>query len=287
MKVVIGGASGLVGRALAASLRGDGHQVVAVARDPGGEPQAVSWAELPEALADADAVVNLAGASIGAPLWTAARKQAIRASRIETTEAVVAALEQLEQRPRVFVCASGIDYYGDTGDEPVDESAPAGHSFLAEVCAEWERAAAAAPIRQVSVRTAFVVARGAPSLRLMALPFRFFVGGPLGNGRQFFPWIHRDDLVALYRRAIDDPELEGPVNAVAPEQLRQREAARELGVALNRPYVLPTPAFVLRLTLGEQADLLLHGQRATSQRLEGFPFVYPRLRDALDDAFGG
>ncbi len=149
MKVVIGGASGLVGRALAASLRGDGHQVVAVARDPGGEPQAVSWAELPEALADADAVVNLAGASIGAPLWTAARKQAIRASRIETTEAVVAALEQLEQRPRVFVCASGIDYYGDTGDEPVDESAPAGHSFLAEVCAEWERAAAAAPIRQV------------------------------------------------------------------------------------------------------------------------------------------
>jgi uncharacterized protein (TIGR01777 family) len=135
------------------------------------------------------------------------------------------------------------------------------------------------------VRTAFVVGQGAPALELMALPFRAFVGGPLGSGRQFFPWIARDDLVALYRRAIDDETLAGPVNAVAPEQLRQRDAARALGAVLHRPALVPTPAPLLRLVLGEEADLLLHGQRAVTRRLDGFPFRYRELPAALEAAF--
>ena len=288
MRVVIGGASGYVGSALVASLLADGHQVVALSRRSAGAPASltsVPWGEVGAALQDADAVVNLAGESIGAPFWTARRKEAIRTSRIDTTRALVEAIEASRRRPSVLVSASGIDYYGHSGEVEVDETAPAGTSFLAQVCVEWEAAAAAAPIRHVAIRTALVIGPGAPSLRLMALPFRLFVGGPLGSGRQFFPWIHRDDLVGLYRLAIDERSLAGPLNAVAPQQLRQREAARELGAVLHRPALIPTPALVLRLALGDQADLLLHGQRAVSGRLDEFDFRYEELRPALLDAF--
>ncbi len=229
--------------------------------------------------------MNLAGASIGTPFWTAPRKAAIRSSRLETTRALVAGIDAAAARPRVLVTASGIDYYGDSGEQTVDETLPAGSSFLAGVCTAWEREAAAAPIRQVAIRTALVLGPGAPALRMLALPFRLFAGGPLGSGRQFFPWVELDDLVRIYRLAIDDESLAGPVNAVAPEQLRQREAARELGAVLRRPALLPTPAFVLRLALGEMADLLLHGQRAVSRRLPGFEFRCPELRPALRKAF--
>ncbi len=174
------------------------------------------------------------------------------------------------------------------GDEHLVRRGLAGlafDSFLARVCADWE-AAAAVPVRQVAVRTPFVVGAGAPALRLMALPFRLFAGGPAGDGRQWFPWAHLDDIVAVYRRAIDDDSLRGPLNATAPEQLRQREAARALGSVLRRPAILPAPAFALRLLLGEQADLLLHGQRAVSRTLEGLEFRYRGFRAALEDALG-
>jgi len=286
VKVVIGGASGYVGRALASSLSADGHEVISVSRSAGPSPRtAVGWDRIPSALEGAQAVVNLAGTSIGAPFWTARRKQAMRASRVETTQALVEGIAAADPRPGVFVTASGIDYYGDSGDEPVDESAPAGSSFLAGLCVEWEAAAKAAPVRHVAVRTALVLGPAAPALRMMALPFRLFAGGPLGGGRQFFPWIHRDDLVAIYRLALADTSLSGALNAVAPEQLRQAEAARTFGAVLRRPSILPAPAFALRLALGEQADLLLHGQRAISRRLDGFAFGYPTLRAALESAF--
>jgi uncharacterized protein (TIGR01777 family) len=284
LKVVIGGASGYVGGALVAALLGDGHEVVALSRRTAplaARATRVAWDQLDAALDGADAVVNLAGEPIGAPFWTPRRKQAIRSSRIETTRSLAEAIASSATRPRVLVTASGIDYYGDTGDALADESAPPGRSFLAQVCVAWEAAAAAAPIRHVAIRTSLVIGPGAQALRLMALPFRFFVGGPLGSGRQFFPWIHRDDLVGLYRLALEDGSLSGPLNAVAPEQLRQRDAARELGAVLRRPALVPTPAFVLRLALGEQADLLLHGQRAVSRRLDGFDFRYEELRPAL------
>jgi uncharacterized protein (TIGR01777 family) len=187
------------------------------------------------------------------------------------------------------VSSSGIDYAGDAGEEVVTEETPAGQSFLARVSVAWEDAAGAAEalgVRVVRVRTAFVLARGAPSLRLMALPFRLFAGGPLGSGRQWFPWIHADDLVGILRLAIERDDVRGPVNAVAPGIVRQRELARELGAVLRRPAVLPTPAPLLRLALGEQADLLLHGQRAEPRAAlaAGYVFRYPTLRPALEDA---
>ena len=284
MKVVIGGGAGYVGRALVDSLAGEGHEVVVLSRRPApGPARAVDWAAAPRELDGADAVVNLAGASIGGPWWTPARKKVLRASRIETTRRLAAAIEAASRRPTVFVTASGIDYYGDSGDAVVDETSPPGDSFLARLAVDWE-AAAAAPTRQVAVRTAFVVGPGAPALRLMALPVRLFAGGPVGGGRQWFPWIHRDDLVRVYRLAIEDDSLAGPVNAVAPEALRQREAAQAFAAVLGRPAVVPTPRFAVRLVLGEQADLLLQGQHAVSARLGRLEFAYPGLRAALEQA---
>ena len=285
MRVIVAGGAGYVGRALTASLAHDGHEVVVVSRLPGADGS-IGWDAAPAAVDGADAVVNLAGTAIGGPRWTPKRKQAIRSSRVETTRSLVQAIAGANTPPGVFVTASGIDYYGDSGDRLVDESSPAGSTLLAAVCAHWESVAAQAPVRHVAIRTALVVGPSATAIRLMALPFRLFAGGPLGGGRQFFPWIHLDDLVRLYRLAIDDGELAGPLNAVGPQQLRQLDAAKDFGAVLHRPAVLPTPAFALRLALGEQADLLLHGQRATSVKLGDFEFRYRALRAALEDALG-
>jgi uncharacterized protein len=287
VKVVLAGGSGYIGQALARSLLAEGHEAVVLSRRPsrsraGG--RVAGWEAAAGEIDGASAVVNLAGVSIAGPRWTRGRKEAIRASRVNTTRSLIRAIEAAREKPRVFVTASGIDYYGDSGEQVVDESSPAGSSFLAGVCADWEAAAAAAPVRHVAVRTALVVGPRATAIRLMALPFRFFAGGPVGSGRQWFPWVHLDDLVRIYRRAIDDDSLTGAVNAVAPEQLRQRDAARELGRVLHRPSLLSAPAFALRLLLGEEADLLLHGQHAVSRKLDGFEFRYRGLRAALDDA---
>jgi uncharacterized protein len=281
VRVVLGGGSGYVGRALAGSLTGDGHEVVVVSRKPGG----VGWDAVGSAVDGADAVVNLAGVSIGGPRWTARRKEQIRSSRVDTNRALAAAIAAAGQKPAVFVTASGIDYYGDSGDALVDEGSPAGNTFLARVCVDWEASAHEAAVRTVAVRTSLVIGPQAPAVRLMALPFRLFVGGPVGGGRQWFPWISLDDLVRIYRLAIDG-DLEGPVNAVAPEQLRQRDAAREIAAVLHRPSALPTPALAVRIALGEEAGLLLHGQHAVSRRLDGFEFRHRSLRAALGHALG-
>jgi uncharacterized protein len=281
VKVVLGGGSGYVGRALAASLTGDGHEVVVVSRKTG----EVGWDAVGSVVDGADAVVNLAGVSIGGPRWTVRRKEQIRSSRVGTNRALAAAVEAAERKPAVFVTASGIDYYGDSGDTVVDEGSPAGDTFLARVCVDWEASAGRATDRTVAVRTSLVVGPHAHAVRLMALPFRLFAGGPVGGGRQWFPWIALDDLVRIYRLAIDG-DLEGPVNAVAPEQLRQLDAAREIAAVLHRPSALPTPALAVRIALGEEADLLLHGQHAVSRKLDGFEFRYPGLRAALGHALG-
>jgi uncharacterized protein len=289
VKVVIGGGSGLVGQALVASLLGDGHDVVVLSRRPSraaGAGRFAGWETAPAEVDGAGAVVNLAGVSIGGPRWTRKRKDLIRSSRVDTTRALRQAIEAARVQPAVLVTASGIDFAGDAGDELVDEDAPYGRSFLAAVCAGWEAAGAAAPVRHVAVRTPLTVGRDAFAVRRMALPFRFFAGGRFGDGRQWFPWIHLDDLVRVYRLAISDETLSGPLDAVAPQLLRQRDAARDFGAVLHRPSRVPTPAPVLRTVLGEQADLLLHGQRAVSRRLNGFEFRYRALRAALEDALG-
>jgi uncharacterized protein (TIGR01777 family) len=284
VKVIVGGGSGYVGRALVASLGGDGHEVVVLSRKPG--RGGASWEDAAAQVDGAGAVVNLAGVTIGGRRWTRQRKEAILTSRVETTRTLVEAIEAAAVKPAVLVTASGIDYFGDSGDAVVDEDSPAGSTFLAKVSVAWEAAGAAAPVRHVAVRTSLVIGPGAEALRLMALPFRLFAGGPIGGGRQWFPWIALDDLVDVYRLAIDDESLAGAVNAAAPGQLRQGDAAKELGRVLHRPSLVPAPAAAIRLMLGEQAGLLLDGQRAVSTKLDSFEFRYRTFRAALEQALG-
>ena len=214
-------------------------------------------------------------------------------SRIGSTTALIDAMATLppEERPAVLVNTSGIDYYGDRPDGILTESSPPGDSFLAEVTASWERVASAAiplGVRVAVIRTAFVVARDAPAFRLMVLPFRMFVGGPLGSGTQWFTWIHVDDLVGIYRLAATDPGISGPVNAVAPDVRTQSEVARVVGSILHRPARLRVPAGVLRVAMGELADLLLHGRRAAPRAavVHGCRFQFPTMDAAFADALG-
>jgi uncharacterized protein (TIGR01777 family) len=308
MKVVIAGGSGYIGRALTHSLLSHGHEVVVLTRDPRksaarltAAARAMVWdARDPTGawtsqLRGSGAVVNLAGASIGGGRWTRTRKRALLLSRVVSTDGLVRAMGALaaEDRPRVFVGASGIDYYGDrSADEPLDEHAAPGASFLARLCVQWEDAARKAEplgVRVVCMRTALCIGRGADALRMLVLPFRLFAGGPLGSGRQWFTWIHIEDLVNLYVLAVEAADLAGPLNAVAPDALLQRDLAREIGRVLHRPALLPAPEFMLRVVLGEMADLVLHGRKAVPGRplALGYQFHYPEVGPALRDVLAG
>ncbi|HEY9289100.1 MAG TPA: TIGR01777 family oxidoreductase [Candidatus Dormibacteraeota bacterium] len=300
MKIIVAGGSGYVGRRLVQRLRDAGHHAIILTRSPrvASNPivGAVSWDAKTAAgpwlseLSGADAIVNLAGSSIGGGRWTHKRMADILGSRLSATGALVDALRRTppERRPRVLVSASGIDFYGDRGDDVVSEGDRAGDSFLARVCEQWEAAAEAATplgVRVVRLRTALVFGRGAAAFRLMVLPFRLFVGGPLGNGRQWFNWIHIEDLLALYERGLMDASLRGPFNALAPDVRRQRDVAKAIGQVMHRPSVVPAPALMLRLALGRQADLLLHGRKTTPARAQaaGFTFTYGDLPAALQN----
>lgn len=301
MKVLIAGGSGFIGRHLSASLVRDGHEVVVLTRKPPNQVSTglrfVTWdARSPDGawvgeIDGTNAVVNLAGASIGGGRWTKRRKALLLSSRLEPTSAIVQAIAQRPagRRPSVLVNASGIDYYPDRRDDhPIDENGPAGTAFLAQMSQQWEADAMRAEtsgVRVVLIRTALVFGREAPAFRLLMLPFRFFLGGPLGDGGQWFTWIHIDDHVGLYRLAIDNARLTGPVNAVAPDVRREGETAREIGRAMHRPSIFPAPAPVLRLVLGEMADLLLHGRRAIAARAQaaGYVFRFGGVREALED----
>jgi|SRR5690606_14010830 len=294
MHIVIVGGTGFIGRALTEALLAAGWRVtVATRRSPAQASRVLpsgaavlSW-NAPGGLAlppGTDAVVNLAGASI-ARRWTQAAKRLILESRVGTTRAVVAALAAASARPRVLVNASAVGYYGRRGDEIVTEADGPGQDFLASVCRQWEAAAKeaeAAGIRVVLLRTGFVVGRGG-AMRLMLLPYRLFLGGPLGSGQQWLPWIHLDDVVGLIRFALENEALQGPVNLTAPEPVRQEVFARALGRAMGRPAWLRTPEWALRTALGEMADMLLTGQRAVpaAALAAGYTFRRPDLDEAL------
>jgi len=287
MRVLVTGGTGFVGAPLCRALRGEGHTVTVVTRDPGGVAgAAVGWDALEPAVRDADALVNLAGEPIAGGRWTAARKEQIVASRIETTRALVSAVAATERRPSVLVSASAVGYYGPRGDEPLDETATPGAGFLADVCRAWEAEALAAEplgLRVVRLRLGIVLATEGGALGRMLPPFRAFVGGPLGSGRQWMSWIHRDDVTGLVVAALDGDAWRGAVNATAPSPVTNAEFAQALGRALARPAWLRTPAAVLRLALGEMAGMLLTGQRvvpAVAERL-GYAYRYRDLASAL------
>lgn len=290
MSVVVAGGSGFLGQALAAHLRAR-HVVTILTRRPrAGHPDDVAWTPdgtagpWARAIEGAHAVVNLAGEGIADRRWTGARKAALRASRLDATRSLVAAIDAASTPPAIFISASGVGYYGFRGDEIVDEGAVPGTDFLAKLCVEWEGAAQAASARTkvAVVRSGLVLESSGGALKRMLLPFRLGVGGPIGSGRQYFPWIHRGDWVRLVTWLIDQQPT-GAFNATAPETITNGELARALGRALHRPAVLPVPAFALRLALGELSDALLEGQRpvpAHAQAL-GFTFEFPTIDAAL------
>ena len=300
--VLVTGATGLVGRRLVDRLCESGRAVRIVSRRARveGFPPEVEVARwdgrrLPaEALAGTGAVVHLAGEPVFGGLPTAVRLRRIRASRVDSTRELVASLGELPdaQRPECLVCASAVGYYGSRGDEWLEEDAASGSGFLAEVCREWEAAAAeveALGVRRVSVRIGIVLAAEGGALPLMALPFRFGLGGRLGPGTQWFPWIHLDDLVALLCDGLADRGYRGAVNAVAPQPVTNAELTRALGRVLGRPTLLPVPAFALELALGELASELLGSRRVApaAARARGFRFGQPELEGALERELGG
>jgi uncharacterized protein len=292
MRIVVAGGSGFLGRALIERLRADGHETVILTRRPkrAGE---IAWApyEAPAgqpwaaAIAGADAVVNLAGESIAGRRWTAARKRAIHDSRVVPTRAIAAAIAAAGHPPRVLVSSSAVGIYGSRGEERLTEESRLGTGFLADVGRGWEAAAAVPPpTRPVLVRSGVVLDRHGGALPQMALPFRFFVGGRTGSGRQYMSWIHLDDWTAMVRWALVTDAVSGPLNATAPGPVTNAEFARTLGRVLRRPALVPAPAPTLRLLLGELADaLLLEGQRVLPAKAlaSGFDFRYASLEEAL------
>jgi uncharacterized protein (TIGR01777 family) len=301
MKVVIAGGTGFLGRPLAAALVHDGHEVVVLTRGEARAPQtgarAVAWdpdgsrGSWAAQIDGAGAVVNLAGEPIAGKRWSAAQKQRIHDSRVNATRALVAAISAAAAPPPVFVSGSAVGYYGPLGDEIATEDHQAGSDFLAQVCQRWEQEAmraASARTRVACIRTGIVLERDGGALPQMLPPFWVGAGGPLGSGRQYCPWIHRDDWIALVRWAIGDAAAEGAINATAPHPLTNAAFAQALGRAMHRPALLPAPAFALRLLLGEMADaLLLSGQNAVPAKATqgGFRFRYEQVDDALAALF--
>jgi uncharacterized protein (TIGR01777 family) len=315
MKLVIAGGTGFLGSPLAEVHAEEGHDVRVLTRSlkPGearhesgtGVPgvtkvgwnpsssDASSTAALTSLMAEADVVVNLAGASIGAGRWTPQRKAQLRDSRVIPTRAIATAITAAATPPKVLISASGVGYYGPAGAEPKTEDAPAGTDFLAHLCVDWEteaRRAANAGTRVVLMRTGVVLERSGGALTRMLPPFRFFAGGPFGSGRQYMSWLHRLDYIEMVRWIIDTPAVEGPINATAPHPVTNKEFAKALGRAMRRPSLLPAPSAALKLLLGsERADaLLLTGQRAIPAKAlaHGYHFRYPEIDIAMRGIFG-
>jgi uncharacterized protein len=276
MRVVVAGASGLIGGELSRVLRERGDEVVALPR----------FGKAPWSVEGAEAVVNLAGASVAGKRWTAAYKKEIEDSRVLTTRALVEAIARSARKPRVLVNASAVGYYGGRGDEVLEEGAAPGGDFLANVGRQWEAEAQRAPVRSVQLRTGVVLSARGGALSKMLPPFKAFVGGPIGSGKQWFPWIHIADEVGAILWGLDR-DVSGPLNLVAPGIVTMKDFAKALGRALHRPSWAPVPAAPLRILLGEIADVLLEGQRAVPQKLlqSGFRFRFPEVDAALRDLF--
>lgn len=305
MAVLITGASGLVGRRLLDLLR-ETHEIVVTTRDASrtqrsleglGVSRIVEW-DLGSARTDAsiwegvDAVIHLAGESVASQRWNDEVKRRIRSSRVEGTRAIVDSLEGLgADRPATFLCASAVGYYGDRGDERLPEESDRGDGFLADVCVEWEREAERATefgVRVVCMRTGIVLDPAGGALGQMLPIFRWGLGGRLGSGRQWMPWIHHEDLSNLYGAALNDERFAGAVNASSPKPVRNSEFTRALGRSLRRPACLPVPKFALRIAVGELAGDLLASQRVVPERAieNGFEFAHGELEAALEQLLG-
>lgn len=307
MKVAIAGATGFVGSRLVEKLQAAGHQVVVLSRDAAKagrvfpasayrnlEVVAYTPAESGDwqkSIAGCDAVVNLAGVPIAEERWTEARQQAILDSRKLTTAKLVEAIVNANPRPSVFVSASAIGYYGTSETAEFDETSLAGNDFLATVCKDWE--AAAQPAKNAGTRLAIlrlgIVLGMGGALAKMLPPFKLFAGGPLGTGKQWFSWVHREDVVDLILYALQNPQVQGVLNATAPNPVRMNELCQTLGEVLQRPSWLPVPGFALEMLLGDGAKLVLEGQKVLPKQTlaSGFQYQYPTLKLALEEILSG
>jgi uncharacterized protein (TIGR01777 family) len=296
-RATVSGATGLIGSRVVPALLRAGVEVTVLSRDAARararlprELEVAAWDPLAQpapaaALEGRDAVIHLVGENVG-QRWSARAKRAIRDSRVHGTEHLVAGLAATSERPRTLVCSSAIGYYGAAGDEPLDEDAPPGRDFLAQVCVEWEgraRRASELGLRVVNVRTGVVLDRAGGALARMLTPFRLGLGGPLAGGEQFMSWIHHEDLVALILAAVFDERFSGPLNATAPEPVTNRTFARTLARVLRRPALFPVPALALRAVFGEMSRVLAEGARVMPAKalVLGFGFRYPELEGAL------
>jgi uncharacterized protein len=302
VRVLVTGASGMIGSSVCDALLARGDEVVGLTRNPerarSTNPTVIwhpwnSTLERPpaDALVGVDGVINVIGESIN-QRWTEDAKRRIRASRIQATHNLVQAISTAERRPRALVSQSAVGYYGDRGDAVVDEDTPAGSSFDAEVCADWEAAAREAEnagLRVALTRSAPVLDKRGGLLKQMLLPFKLGLGGPIAGGNQYLPWIHTDDEVRILLWALDDERVSGAINSTAPEPVTNREFARSLGRVLSRPAVVPVPKLALAVLFGgELAEVVSGGQRAIPRRALdlGFEFRYPALEPALRAALG-
>ena len=296
MKVIIPGGSGLIGSSLARLLISKGYVPVIVSRSKvniNSNIETAEWNPYSEELdtkpfEDTDAVINLSGYPIAAGRWTKKRRKLIYDSRIITTKKLVSIFEQLDKKPQIFIAGSAVGYYGDRGDEVLDEKSSPGNDFAARVCNDLEQEAVKAEklgIRTVRIRTGVVLSKSGGALAKMLLPFKMGLGGRLGSGSQYFPWIHETDLVKIFLYCLENTKIGGAVNGVSPGIVTNKEFTRELGKALKRPAVFPVPAAGLKLILGEMSSVLLGSQRAEAKKIieAGFKFEFENIEDALLD----
>ena len=281
MKAAISGSSGFQGSAVTAMLREMGFEVIPLQRkDLYGSPEGLS-----NKIRGAEVVIHLAGAPI-IGRWTPKYRKEIYHSRIQTTRNLANAMEMLEEKPGTFICASGVDIYPPGGTYTEESTAIAGN-FLGKVCQDWEAEALKAPaeVRVLNFRFGVVLGRDGGALPKLALPFRFFVGGPIASGRQMFSWVHLDDVLHVFRFAMENKNLSGPVNVCSPQAVTNKQLSKAIGRKLNRPAFIPVPAFFLKLVLGKGAMMLTEGQEALPKKLEdqGFEFQFPEIGKALDD----
>ena len=303
MRIIITGGTGLIGRPLSQALVAAGHEVIVLTRNPqkvknmpagvrlqpwDGE-SATGWGELADG---AHAIVNLAGEGIADGRWSSARKQAIRQSRVNAGKAVMAALQAATVKPKVLIQASAVGYYGaETGDALVGEQDSPGADFLAKVCFDWELSTAAAGrlgVRRAVIRTGIVLSNEGGAFPKLVMPFNFFAGGPLGDGKQWMPWIHWEDQVRAIQFLIDNEQAAGAFNLAAPNPVRNSEMAKAIGAVKGRPAFMPAPGFAINMVFGEMGTVVLDGQRAVPQHLQqlGFEFKYNTIETALRDLLG-
>ncbi|HEY4644291.1 MAG TPA: TIGR01777 family oxidoreductase [Bacteroidota bacterium] len=303
MRILLAGGTGFIGRKLYGALTGDGHSVTVLSRSDstarrilGQKAAVVEWdgkslVGLRPSVDGLDAIVNLSGESIAGRRWSSRQKERLLSSRLEPTRAIVKAIGQSDKKPALLINQSAVGYYGNTGDAEITEDHLPGSDFLATLCQKWEAEAKDAEeygVRVVRLRTGIVLGRDGGALERMLVPFRLFVGGPIGSGKQWTSWIHLDDVIGVIRFALTNAKVEGPVNCTAPEALTNLRFSKTLGRILRRPSWAPVPAFVLKVLFGEMAEaVLLGGQRVVPGKLMqlGYEFRFPRLQEAFEDIF--